>query len=130
LGVAPVTFTEIVQVAPAATDPVATATAVPPATAVTTPAPQVLDAVGVAAMKIPDGSVSEMARLLRADAETPVFATVIVKVETPFDAIVVGENAFVSVTLVAFPTLSVAVAGAVLVMPSVDVSALAGIVLR
>ena len=129
MGVAPVTFTEIVQVALAATDPPVSATLVPPAVAVATPAPQVVDTVGVAAMKMPEGSASETARLLKAEADAPVFATVIANVEIPLTEIVVGENAFVSVTFVALPTSSVAVAAIVLVMPCVDVSALAGMVL-
>ena len=60
-SVALVTSTEIVHVAAAPTLPPESATAVPPAAAVTLPAPQVVDAFGVAAMVTFAGSVSESA---------------------------------------------------------------------
>ena len=88
-----VTLTTIVHVAFAAMLPFASATLDAPAVAVTVPAPHVVDAFGVGAIVMPAGNVSESG----ADPFA-VVATVIVNVEVPPGAIVIGENAFASVT--------------------------------
>jgi hypothetical protein len=90
----PVTLTVIVQDALAATEPPLSATLPLPATAVTVPAPQVVAALGVAAIDTPLGSVSVKAMPLSATAPEAVFGIVIVSVEVPPAVIDVGENAF------------------------------------
>jgi hypothetical protein len=93
-----VTVTTIVQVAFAATLPFASATVDAPAVAVTVPAPQVVDAFGVGAIVMPAGNVSASVMPESGADPVAVFATEIVSVEVPPGAIVMGENAFASVT--------------------------------
>ena len=107
-----------------------TPTTEPPASPLVTPAGQVVATFGVVAIVIPAGSVSDNASPVRFDADPPVLAIEIVNVDVPLAAIVVGENDLLSDTSVALLTVSVAVAGEVLVIPSVVDSALAGIVFR
>ena len=126
-GVVLVTLTVIVHVAPAPTLPPVKATLVPPDGAVTVPLPQVVEP-GVRPIVTPVGSVSWSARPVSAIAPLAVLATVSVSVETLPTKIDDGLNAFVNVTFGA-ATVSVAVAGAVLVAPCALVMALAGIVL-
>jgi len=93
-----VTLTTIVHVAFAAMLPFASATLDAPAVAVTVPAPHVVDAFGVGAIVMPAGNVSESVMPESGADPFAVFATVIVNVEVPPGAIVIGENAFASVT--------------------------------
>jgi hypothetical protein len=128
-GVPDVTFTVIVQLAPAPTLPPVNATLDPPAAAEAVPLPHVVEAFGVLPIVTFAGSVSVNAMPVSATALAAVFATVIVKTEVPPTEIGVGLKALVNVTFGAL-TASVAVAALVLVAPCVLVSALAGIVLR
>ena len=123
-----VTFTVIVQVADAPTLPPLSATLEPPAVAETLPLPHVVEAFGVAAMATFAGRASASAMPRSATAPLAVLATVIVSVETPVGAIVAGLKALLSVTF-GTETVSVAVAGVLLVAPCALVTAFAGIVL-
>ena len=118
------------QVAFAASVPPVSVTVAAPATPLGVAAGQVVARFGVAAIVIPAGNASETARPVSADGDAPVLAIVMVRVDVPLGAMTVGENVLVKVTLVALLTTSVAVAGATLLMPSVDVSAADGMVLR
>ncbi len=96
--VALVTVTTIVHVAFAATLPFARARLDAPATAVTVPAPQVVDAFGVGAIVMPAGSASASVMPESGAEPLAVFATEMVSVDVPPGAMVTGENAFASVT--------------------------------
>ena len=115
-----VTFTAIVL-------PPVKATLPPPAGAVTAPLPHVVEAAGAVAIVTPDGSVSVSDIAVSAIAPLAVLATEIVRREIPDGAIVEGANALLSVTPGA-STVSVAVAGVVLVAPCALDTALDGIV--
>ena len=116
------------HVAPAPTAPAESATLAPPGDAETVPLPQVVDALGAAAMVTPLGSASLAVRPVSATAPAAVFASVIVRVEVPFTEIEPGANALESVTFGARTTVSTALAAAPLVAPCVLVSAPAGMV--
>jgi hypothetical protein len=128
LGVAPVTWTEIVHVAPAGSVPAASDTFVPAAAAVTVPEPQVVAALGSAAMVTPAGKASDAVKLESATLPVPVFASVMVRVEIALGEIEAGANAVLSVRLGADATLNPALALATFVAPCVVVSAPAAIV--
>jgi hypothetical protein len=115
-----------VQLAFAATLPLASATLVPPALAVTDPAPQVVAALGVPAIVTPAGSVSLSPTPDSATAPGAVFGSVIVNVEMPPDAMLAGENALLRVRA-AGVIVRLAVAALTLLTPCVSVNALAGI---
>ena len=121
------TLTVIVQVSAAASEPFASAMLVPPAVAVTDPAPQVVDALGVAAIVTPDGSASVNATPESATFPTAVFGMLIVKTDVPPAEIVAGKKASLSVVPARWMLRS-AVAAAAFETPSVVDSAFAAIV--
>ncbi len=121
-----VTLTVIVQDAFAPIAPAASAMLPLPAVAVNVP-PQVVVALGVAAIVRFAGNVSVRPTPVSATEPAAVLAIPIVIVETPPGTIEVGEKLLVIVTGGA--TVKVAVAGAVLVEPSFVVTAEAAIVL-
>jgi hypothetical protein len=105
------TDTVIIQVAFAATVPLESATVEPAATAATVPAPQVVEAFGVAAIVTLAGSESLSASAERGAEPAAVFATVIVSVDVPPSAIVAGLKAFDDVTFGAEVSVLVPVDG-------------------
>ena len=123
----PVTFTVIVQVAAAASEPFASAMLVPPAVAVTDPAPQVVDAFGADAIVTPDGSASVNATPESATLPIAVLGMLIVKTDVSPAEIVAGANASLSVVPARWMLRS-AVAGAAFETPCVVDSAFAAIV--
>jgi hypothetical protein len=125
---AAVTSTVTVHVPLAATEPPESATEPAPLTAVTVPPVHVVAAFGVLAIVTPEGNASVNAIPLSATAPEAVFAIVSVSSDVPPGAIVIGAKLFVNVTFGAFAIVNVAVAGAVLLIPCVVVSAPAGIV--
>jgi hypothetical protein len=100
----------------------------PPAAADTEPPVHVVEAFGVAASVtfVGSGSVSASDESVAAFAD--VLATVIVRIDVAPGAMMLGAKAFVTVTPDAFPTLSVACAGAAFVDPCASPSELGGIV--
>jgi hypothetical protein len=101
----------------------------PPAASETEPPVHVVDAFGVAASVtfVGSGSVSESE--VNAAAFAEMLLTVIVRIDVAPGAMMLGEKAFTTVTPDAFPTLSVACAGAEFVDPWASPSELGGIVL-
>jgi hypothetical protein len=92
------TVTVMVHVPFAATLPAASATEADPATAVTVPVPQVVDAFGVAATTTLAGSASVNVMPESAALPAAVFATLIVNVDVPPTGIDAGANTLESVT--------------------------------
>jgi hypothetical protein len=84
----------------------------PPAAADTEPPVHVVDALGVAASVTFVGSGSVSASEVNAIAFAEVLLTVIVRIDVAPGAMMLGANALETVTPGAFPTLSVACAGA------------------
>ena len=97
-----VTFTLMVQVAPAATEPLESLTCVAPAAAETVPLPQVVDAAGTGATVTPLGSESVRPIPDIAAAPEVVFAMEIVSVLAAGERIVVGLKALVTATFGVF----------------------------
>ena len=129
-GVADVTFAITVQGPPAGIVlPVDNVIELPPATAVTTPPPQVVLAFGLGARTTPAGNESTSAAVIVA-AVAFALATVIVSVEIPPGPLVLGLKALVTwgTTGVVALTVKTAVAATGL-LPQVVWSPLTGIVL-
>ena len=114
------TVTTIAQLPAAATDPPLSATAELPATAVTVPAPQVVDAFGVAAIVRSAGSVSLSDIPFNNVAPEAVFAIVIVKVDVPPGAIVADEKLLVIVGAGGAVSVTVPDAGFWLAYPPIE----------
>jgi hypothetical protein len=112
-----VTATEIVQVAPAASVPPEKPIVDEPAVAVIVPAPQVVLVFGVGATTRPAGNACDpvMRKNVSAPAPAPVFAIVIVYVETCEYTIAFGTND--GVTLTGGETTTVDPGGAMNVTP-------------
>lgn len=107
--------------------PLASATLVSPAAAVTVPEVHVVAAFGVAAIVRPEGNASVRATPVSATAPGAVFGMVIVRTDVSPAEIVAGANALLRV-MAAGMTVRFAVAGAELDAPCVVVNALGAIV--